>query len=159
MTAPRCTVRALVPEDAEACDGIVASLPHHFGLAAGRAACARALREQQGLAGIVDGEPAGFLTWRPWYGIAREITWMAVRAQMRGTGVGRAMLDRLVADSAPDHRYLVVATLSESVPEPGVQDGYERTRRFYRHLGFQPVWEPAGWWDGDNQAVLMVRPL
>jgi GNAT superfamily N-acetyltransferase len=159
VTVSRCTVRALGPGDAAACDAIVASLPYHFGLEAGRAACARAVREQRGLAGIVAGEVAGFLTWRPWYGIAREITWMAVHARMRGGGVGRGLVDRLAADSAPMHRYLVVATLSESVPEPGVDDGYERTRSFYRRNGFEPVWEPAGWWDGENQAVLMLRPL
>jgi hypothetical protein len=33
------------------------------------------------------------------------------------------------------------------------------TRRFYERNGFEPVWEPAGWWDEDNQAVLMVRRL
>lgn len=159
MTAAGCTVRALGPEDAAACDGIVTSLPYHFGLDVGRADCARAVREQDGLAATVDGAVAGFLTWRPWYGVAREVTWMAVHAGMRGSGVGRALLDRLAAESAPDHRYLLVTTLSESVAEPRVDDGYERTRRFYRRNGFVAVWEPGGWWDADNQAVLMIRPL
>ncbi len=152
-------IRPLTAADAGACDEIIASLPYHFGLEAGRADCARAVREQDGLAGIVADEVAGFLIWRQWYGGTREITWMAVHARMRGTGIGRALIDRLAADSAPDHRYLVVATLSESVPEPGVADGYARTRRFYARNGFVPVWEPAGWWDGTNQAVLMVRSL
>jgi hypothetical protein len=99
VTPPACSVRALTLEDAAACDAIVASLPYHFGLAAGRAACARAVRGQRGLTGIVAGEVTGFLTRRPW------------------------------------------------------------TRRFYRRNGFDPVWEPDGWWDGRNQAVLMLRPL
>ena len=159
MTAPGITVRALAAGDAGACDGIVASLPYHFGLESGRADCARAVREQEGLAAIVAGTVAGFLTWRPWYGAAREITWMAVHARSRGTGVGRALLDRLAADSAATARYLLVATLSESVPEPGVTDGYAGTRRFYARNGFRPLWEPAGWWDRENQAVLMIRPL
>jgi GNAT superfamily N-acetyltransferase len=159
MTDPRCTVRPLDAADAGACDAIVASLPYHFGLDAGRAECARAVREQDGLGAIVGGAIAGFLTWRAWYGDAREITWMAVHAELRGTGVGRALLDHLAAEAASTHRYLLVTTLSESVPEPGVDDGYERTRRFYRRNGFAPVWEPAGWWDCTNQAVLMLRPL
>lgn len=152
-------IRPLTAADAGACDEIIASLPYHFGLDAGRADCARAVREQKGLAGIVAGEVAGFLTWRPWYGHTREITWMAVHARIRGAGVGRALIDSLVADSTPEDRYLVVATVSESVPEPGVADGYAGTRRFYVRNGFAPVWEPAGWWDATNQAVLMVRPL
>jgi GNAT superfamily N-acetyltransferase len=155
----RATIRPLTAADAGACDAIVASLPYHFGLAAGRAACARAVREQDGLVAADEGGVAGFLTWRPWFGAAREITWMAVNAKRRGTGLGRALLDRLAADSAPATRYLIVATLSEAVAEPGVEDGYERSRRFYRRNGFEPVWEPAGWWNAENQAVLMIRPL
>jgi ribosomal protein S18 acetylase RimI-like enzyme len=159
VTPPGCTVRALAPDDAGACDAIIASLPYHFGIEAGRRECAQAVQEQDGLAAVVGGAVAGFLTWRPWYGVAREITWMAVLAQMRGNGVGRALLDHLAAESTPTDRYLLVTTLSESVSEPGVEDGYERTRRFYRRNGFTPVWEPSGWWDGQNQAVLMLRPL
>jgi ribosomal protein S18 acetylase RimI-like enzyme len=152
-------VRLLEPEDAPACDAIVASLPYHFGLESGREECAAAVRRQDGLAAVSGAGVVGFLTWRPWYRSSREITWMAVQAEHRGAGAGRAMLDRLAADSAGHARYLVVTTLSEATPEPGVADGYARTRRFYERNGFEPVWEPAGWWDAENQAVLMLRRL
>ena len=152
-------VRRLQPGDAPDCDAIIASLPYHFGLESGRAECAEAVRRQDGLAAVSDTEVVGFLTWRPWYRASREITWMAVHADRRGAGAGRALVDRLAADSAGHARYLVVTTLSEATPEPGVADGYARTRRFYERNGFEPVWEPAGWWDADNQAVFMVRRL
>jgi GNAT superfamily N-acetyltransferase len=152
-------VRGLRPGDGPACDVVITSLPYHFGLASGREACARAVRRQDGLVALVDRDVVGFLTWRPWYRASREITWMAVRADRRGAGVGRALLDRFARESAGHARDLVVSTLSEATPEPGVEDGYARTRRFYERIGFEPVWEPAGWWDEDNQAVLMVRRL
>jgi GNAT superfamily N-acetyltransferase len=152
-------VRPLRPEDASACDAIIASLPYHFGLDSGRRECAEAVRRQEGLAAVSRGEVAGFLTWRPWYRSSREVTWMAVHAERRGTGIGRALLDRMAAESAGQALYLVVTTLSEASPEPGVDDGYARTRLFYVRNGFEPVWEPAGWWNADNQAVLMVRRL
>jgi GNAT superfamily N-acetyltransferase len=152
-------VRRLRPEDAPACDAVIASLPYHFGVDSGRRECAEAVRRQAGLAAVSGGEVVGFLTWRPWYRSRREITWMAVLAKRRGTGVGRALLDRLASGSAGQALYLVVTTLSEASPEPGVEDGYGRTRLFYERNGFEPVWEPAGWWDADNQAVLMVRRL
>jgi GNAT superfamily N-acetyltransferase len=152
-------VRHLERGDAPACDAIIASLPYHFGLESGRAECAEAVRRQDGLAAVSGREVVGFLTWRPWYRSSREITWMAVHADRRGDGAGRALLDRLAADSDGHARYLVVTTLSEASPEPGVLDGYVRTRRFYERNGFEPVWEPAGWWNEGNQAVLMVRRL
>ena len=152
-------VRPLRPQDGQACDTIVASLPYHFGVESGREACAAAVRREDGLAALTGGEIAGFLTWRPWYRTSREITWMAVHANRRGAGVGGALLEHLAAQSAKQARYLLVTTLSEATPEPGVADGYARTRRFYERNGFEPVWEPAGWWNDDNQAVVMVRSL
>ena len=152
-------VRPLRPLDGPACDAIVASLPYHFGAEEGRDRCAVAVRREDGLAALIGGEIAGFVTWRPWYRASREITWMAVHADRRGEGIGRALLERLAADSAEHARYLVVTTLSEATPEPGVADGYARTRRFYERNGFEPVWDPEGWWNEANQAVVMVRRL
>jgi ribosomal protein S18 acetylase RimI-like enzyme len=100
-----------------------------------------------------------FLTWRPWYGAAVEITWMAVHAGWRRRGIGRALLRALTMDVPGGTRYLVVTTLSEATPEPEQEDTYAGTRRFYRQNGFEPIWEPEGWWNEGNQAVLMVRVL
>jgi GNAT superfamily N-acetyltransferase len=153
------SVRPLTPGDAEACDGIVASLPYHFGDADGRAACAEAVRTSAGLVCEVGGRVAGFLTWRMWYERAVEVTWMAVDAEHRRRGVGTALLEALPAAVPPGTRHLIVTTLAEATPEPGVADGYAGTRRFYETHGFEPVWEPRGWWNDRNQAVLMMRPM
>jgi GNAT superfamily N-acetyltransferase len=152
-------VRELRAADAPAGDAVIASLPYHFGLESGRRECAEAVRHQNGLAAVSGRDVVGFLTWRPWYRASREITWMAVHRDRRGGGAGRALIDGLAAESAGHARYLVVTTLSQATPEPGVADGYARTRRFYERNGFEPVWEPTGWWDAENQAVLMVRRL
>lgn len=152
-------VRPLTPGDAEACDAIVGSLPYHFGDADGRAACAEAVRTSAGLVYEVGGRVAGFLTWKVWYERAVEITWMAVDADRRRRGVGAALIEALAAGLPPGTRHLIVTTLAETTPEPGVADGYAGTRRFYAAHGFEPVWEPHGWWSERNQAVLMVRPL
>ncbi len=152
-------VRALRRQDGPACDAIIASLPYHFGIASGREECAEAVRRDDGLAAVSGDDVVGFLTWRSWYRASREITWMAVHADRRGVGIGTALVDRLAAVSAGHARYLVVTTLSQATPEPGVNDGYARTRGFYERNGFEPVWDPAGWWNEANQAVLMVRRL
>jgi GNAT superfamily N-acetyltransferase len=156
-TAP--TIRALGRNDAPACDAIVASLPYHFGDDHGRELCAAAVREQAGFVATRRDALVGFVTCRPWYAAAIEITWMAVHADERRNGVGRALVDALVRHAQPAVRYALVTTLSEATPEPGVEDGYAGTRMFWQRCGFEPVWDPAGWWNEVNQAVVMIRPL
>jgi ribosomal protein S18 acetylase RimI-like enzyme len=150
-------LRPLRPADAPACDAIVASLPYHFGDAEGREMCARTVRASDGLVALDSGEVVGFLTWRCWYAHAVEITWMAVHANARRRGIGAALVDALAADPPENRRYQVVTTLSEATPEPDAPDTYAGTRAFYRRHGFEPVWDPNGWWNERHQAVLMVR--
>jgi GNAT superfamily N-acetyltransferase len=152
-------IRPLGAGDAPTCDAIVASLPYHFGDEHGRELCAAAVREQAGLVATRDDAPVAFVTWRPWYAAAIEITWMAVHADERRHGIGRALVETLVQGADPSVRFALVTTLSEATLEPGVEDGYAGTRRFWQRCGFEPVWDPAGWWNDYNQAVLMVRPL
>ncbi len=156
----RVEVRSLLPDDARACDEIVRSLPYHFGDPVGLAECTRSIRSDRGLVASVDGSVCAFVTWRSWFAVAYEIRWMAVRADRRGAGVGTALVEQLAALATDDEMaFVLVTTLSSSVPEVGVEDGYARTRAFYAARGFLATWEPAGWWDQTNQAVLMVRPL
>jgi GNAT superfamily N-acetyltransferase len=84
---------------------------------------------------------------------------MAVRAGERRSGIGRMLVEAFLAGLGHDIRYAVVTTLSEATPEPDVDDGYAGTRAFWRRCGFQPVLDPAGWWNDENQAVVMVQQL
>ena len=89
-------VRPLAPDDADACDRIVLSLPYHFGNEGGRRDCAAAVRSQDGLVAELGGEVVGFLTWQRRFEEAAEITWMAVRRGRRGEGIGHTLVDALV---------------------------------------------------------------
>ena len=85
---------------------------------------------------------------------------MAVHADRRGSGVGSALVEHLAAlTTDAGMTFVLVTTLSDSVPEVGIEDGYARTREFYASRGFLAIWEPTGWWSETNQAVLMVRQL
>lgn len=153
-------IRPLALADADGCDAVIASLPYHFGDPDGRAECARSVRADPGLAAIHGGSLVGFMTWRAWFDDAREITWLAVAADHRRGGIGGRLVAELGEQSRrAATRYLVVTTLSATTDEPGIADGYESTRRFYRQNGFVPLWEPAGWWNAENQAVVMLCDL
>jgi GNAT superfamily N-acetyltransferase len=157
-------IRNLRPGDAAACDEIVRGLPYFFGSEVGVAQCVRAVRTQRGwVAGSADraGGPAGvagFLVIDHPLPSAPEITWMAVRADRRRRGLGRALVDHAARELAGEGaRVLSVLTLAASVPETG-GDTYAGTRAFYGANGFLAIREihPPGW---DSPALLLARPL
>lgn len=152
-------IRALSPADAEACDGIVLTLPYHFAHEGGRAECAHAVRTQPGVVAVQEGEVVGFLTLQRHDPKSAEITWMAVRADRRRHGHGRALIEHAVGDLVRHGvELLCVLTMAESEPEDRDMDNYAETRAFYRALGFVPLRELAleGW---DDRAVILARTV
>ena len=70
-------------------------------------------------------------------------------------GAGRALVQALERDLVADGvRLLEVKTLGPSFPD----EGYERTRKFYAGLGFEPLEEITGLWPG-NPCLIMVKVL
>jgi ribosomal protein S18 acetylase RimI-like enzyme len=137
----------------------VLSLPYHFGHERGRAECARAVRTQEGLVAVEEGDVIGFLTLRRHDPRSAEITWMAVRADRRRRGVGRELVERAVDDLARDGvELLSLLTVAESEPDWRETDNYADTRAFYRAVGFVPLRELAleSW---DERAVILARPI
>jgi ribosomal protein S18 acetylase RimI-like enzyme len=152
-------IRPLDHDDAAACDAIVRSLPYHFGDEAGRADCAAAVRSQRGFVAEDPGAVVGFLTFEDRFDQATEITWMAVRSDRRRKGIGRTLLDAVVAEaSSAGRRLLVVLTVSPSDGADEIPDGYQATRAFYRSNGFVLARDFPGLWTRDTP-VLMVRVL
>jgi len=150
------TVRELEPRDAATCDAIVAGLPEWFGNEQGIRDCALAVRSQAGLVATDETGVSGFLTWTHdrERGVA-EITWMAVRADLRRHGVGRSLLGALIHRLQQEQvDRLDVKTLSERA----TYAPYAETRGFYLANGFESVAE-LDIWDEDNPAVLLSRSL
>jgi GNAT superfamily N-acetyltransferase len=149
-------IRALAPNDAPGCDAIIASLPAWFGVQEGIDECARAVRSQPGLVAETDGWVVGFLTTVDAEPNVREITWMAVDADQRHTGIGRALLAALRESAKADGvTRLDVKTLSDR-EDPGPE--YAQTRAFYVAMGFVPVAE-LDIWGPENPAQLLSLEL
>jgi GNAT superfamily N-acetyltransferase len=148
-------IRGLAHSDAEICDGIIAGLPDWFGNQDGIRQCAEAVRTERGLVVEDDAHVVGFLT----YASAREeaeITWMAVAADLRGTGIGSSLIEVLVTRlKAADVGRLLVKTLSDR-EDPGPE--YAQTRAFYLAMGFVPEAE-LYIWGPENPAQLLTKTL
>jgi hypothetical protein len=71
---PEVAIRPLAPADGPACDGIVCSLPYHFGDPDGQRECAEDVRNSPGLVAIRNGRVIGFLTIAHHFAPTSEIT-------------------------------------------------------------------------------------
>ncbi|MGI9007816.1 MAG: GNAT family N-acetyltransferase [Streptosporangiaceae bacterium] len=100
-------------------------------------------------------EPAGVLLAVRHFPRAAEIYLMAVDPAEHRRGAGRALVTALERDLVVDGvRLLQVKTQGPSLPDAG----YERTRKFYRAMEFEPLEEIAGLWPG-NPCLIMVKTL
>ena len=150
--------RPLRPEDAEACDAIIASLPDFFDIEEGIRACAEAVRTEPGLVAEDEGAVRSFVAFARRFDASAEITWMATHADRRRRGLGGALIEELATILAAEgRRMLLVFTLSPNDPHDDA-DGYGSTRRFYGHHGFVPALEIPELW-ASSLALLLVRPL
>jgi GNAT superfamily N-acetyltransferase len=154
-------IRDLTPADAPGCDAVLASLPYFFGDPTGIKDCAKAVRSQNGFVAVFEGRVVGFVTLLFHFPESAEITWMAVHAEHRRSGIG-AKLMRAADDSAVGSgaKMLCVMTLGPSVTEPlDANDNYDGTRRFYRAQGFVPLRELGLREWNDSHALMLARTL
>jgi GNAT superfamily N-acetyltransferase len=148
-------IRRLDPAiDADACDDIVRGLPGWFGDAGGIADCARAVRTQAGFVAVEDDDTVGFVTFEPRLGFDWEITWIAVRSDRRGCGIGTRLVEALLESLPRDAAALLVKTLSDRDGDPGPE--YSQTRAFYLARGFTPV-EELDIWGPSNPCQVLAR--
>lgn len=86
---------------------------------------------------------------------AAELHLIAVEPGSRGMGIGRKLVEHVVADLASDGcRVLSVHTVGPSFEDAA----YAETRAFYRSAGFIPLEEHTGL-DWGGPTLILVRPL
>jgi GNAT superfamily N-acetyltransferase len=143
--------------DLAACMAIARGLPDYFNDPGLRAMEADLGRHEPFVARR-DGAVVGFLTLEMKNAIVAEITWMAVRKDRLGAGIGSALLEH-VARHASDlgFRLLVVKTLAPTVDYPP----YAGTRSFYAKHEFIPIEtvDPYPPWGDGNPCLISVRVL
>ncbi len=133
-----------------------AGCPDGFGDPDGIARCARAVRTEDGLVAVEDGEVVAFITHQPASGSDHEITWMAVQADRRGRGIGTALVAELADRLPAGTRTLLVKTLSDRDGDPGPE--YSQTRGFYLARGFTPMAE-LDIWGPENPCQVLARQI
>ena len=147
-------IRTLEPGDVAACDAILSALPDWFGIESVNREYIAGLTRLPAAVAEEGGRPVGFVSLRLHNERSAEIEVMAVeRARHRG-GIGRRLVDWTLAwcrsEGVP---WLHVKTRGPATPDPG----YEKTRRFYRAVGFEPLFESTTLWGPEDAALILVR--
>jgi len=106
---------------------------------------------------VYDGdEPIGFAALKIHNQYTADIFNFGVLEQYHRQGVGRQLLEaaeRYCADNG--YLYLTVKTLDSSA----IYEPYERTRTFYRKMGFIPLEVFTTFWNEENPCLFMAKYL
>jgi GNAT superfamily N-acetyltransferase len=149
-------VRKLSGADAPECASIIASLPDWFGLEDANRAFVESLSRLPGAVAMRADRVVGFIALAEQTPESFEIHVMAVAPKHHGEGAGTALVAWAEAWCRErGARWIHVKTLGPSTPDPS----YEKTRRFYRSLGYEPLFESLTLWGPENAALILVKRL
>jgi GNAT superfamily N-acetyltransferase len=151
-------IRSLRADDRDACAALLAELPEWFGIPESNAAYVRSLETLPAFVAVDDETEAlqGFVALQPHGPRSAEILVMAVDREMHHHGLGRALIgaaERWCTEH--DVGWLHVKTRGPSTYD----EAYERTRRFYRAMGFEVLYESITEWGPENAALVLVEHL
>jgi GNAT superfamily N-acetyltransferase len=154
--APMITVERLDKGAGEACAAVLPTLPTWFGIPEANADYVATADVHVTFVASENDRPVGLTTITRHGDFAAEVHLMAVVPELHRSGLGRRMLaaaeDWLRGEGV---EYLQVKTLSASHPD----EGYVKTRAFYRAMGFRELEEFPELWDPSNPALQMIKRL
>jgi ribosomal protein S18 acetylase RimI-like enzyme len=147
----RLRFRAKNEGDLEGLLEVARALPQWF-TQAGLEEMAHDFNLQEGFVATAGERIVGFITYESLTPELAELSWMGVRPEYQGRGVGKRLLqlaeERLIAQGI---RVLEVSTVADSV----AYEPYARTRAFYRANGFRDYRVDRGYFpNGDDRLLL-----
>lgn len=107
---------------------------------------------------FIDNTLAGFITFRKADIASMEISWLAVQSKLQNQGIGSKLVkDSLSIFSGNGYKICYVKTLAETAPD----DGYFKTRAFYKKLGFNTleIISPYPGWTEENPCQILAAAL
>jgi ribosomal protein S18 acetylase RimI-like enzyme len=116
------------------------------------------LRSHELTGACVDEKPVGFIALRQADVAAIEVSWLAVLDEYQGQGIGSQLLRESLGEAAKNgYAVCYLKTLAETVRD----EGYEKTRSFYKKHGFQnlEIIDPYPSWGAGNPCQLLAAAL
>lgn len=138
------------------CEEILRSLPMWFGIEPALVMYADDSVRLPTFAAVESAKLIGFISLRQHFPHAWEVHCIAVRAESRNQGFGKALMahaERWLGQQGVS--LLQVKTVAASSPSKE----YALTREFYSHLGFEPMEVFPKLWDPHNPALQLIKVL
>ena len=150
------SVRELSQSDITECDRILRALPQWFGIEDSNRTYIENLEKFPAAVAEIEGKVVGFVALEYHTPTSVEVHVMAVDPALHHSGIGGGLLSWADARCKEQRvRWLHVKTRGPSTPDAF----YERTRRFYRSQGFEPLFESRTLWGEEDAALILVKPL
>jgi GNAT superfamily N-acetyltransferase len=141
--------------DPSAVAGLLASVPEWFGIPEANAQYVADAGQLPSYLAVDADEVVGVALLSEHFPEARELHLLAIRRDRHRQGIGRLLVEAVVADlSQAGVRLLEVHTVGPSYEN----EGYARTREFYLALGFVAMTELQRI-DWSGPTLILVRPL
>ena len=141
---------------ASICDAVLRALPSWFGIESSIVAYVHKVRDMPFYAAFEAEKPIGFVALKVHNKYTAEIDVMGIEKEYHRHGIGRnlvAQCEQYCIDH--QHEFLTVKTLDEA----RVDEGYEKTRRFYHSLGFRPLEVFPLLWSKENPCLFLAKYL
>lgn len=137
-------------------NGILRGLPEWFGIEESIVEYVENAQDKY-FAAVYDGEDAvGFISIDVINEFTIEIYVTGVMKEYHSKGIGRSLVEFVEQEFANQgYKFFMVKTLGESSND----EYYDRTRKFYRSVGFLPLQEIKEIWGHENPCLIMVKGL
>jgi len=140
----------------EVCKNILNQLPEHFGIEQAVNDYIEGVRDKFFISVRIYDTPVGFTALKEHNKFTSEVYVIGILEEFQGRGIGKRLMEKVEQHlKSQGKRYLTVKTLGPSHPD----EGYEKTRAFYRCVGFLPLEEFTTLWDENNPCLFMIKSL
>ncbi len=145
-----------VKADVQSCEAVLRALPDWFGIEEAIVQYVKDIEEMPTIHATVNGKIVGFLSVNRHNEVSAEIHVMGVLQEEHGIGIGSSMITTAEEYLKDDGvKLFQVKTLGPSHPD----EGYAKTRAFYKAQGFLPLEEIVDFWEKGCPSLFMVKPL
>lgn len=139
---------------AQICNDILRALPEWFAVEESIVDYTKKVQDMIFYIAIEDTNPIGFIAVKIHNEFTAEISVMGIVSDFQRKGTGTALIQRVEKFCIENgYKYLTVKTLDASI----LYEPYERTRKFYKSLGFIPLEVFSLYWDKENPCLFLAK--